>query len=107
MINDTEEDVHHKIIPLTTTTIHKTDIALHREIDLDITKLLLLHTTLDHGMTTTKETRDLIVLLIDLHPDHLINVTLITDLDHTQIPEITIFLQDIYIFVQTQRFLIF
>ena len=88
MIHDTEVEVHHEI-NLTTTTIHKTDIALQLEIDLDMTKVLLIHTTLDHDMTTTKETRDLIALLIDPHTDDLINVTPVTDTDHAHIQEIT------------------
>ena len=88
MIHDTEVEVHHEI-NLTTTTIHKTDIALQLEIDLDMTKVLLIHTTLDHDMTTTKDTRDLIALLIYPHADDLINVTLVTDTDHAHIQEIT------------------
>ena len=33
-------------------TIHKTDIALHLDIDSVMTRVLLLHNTLDHDMTT-------------------------------------------------------
>ena len=89
MIHDTEVEVHHEIVPTkTTTTFHKTDIALYLEIDLDMTKVLLLHTTLDHDMITTKETRHLIALLIYPHTNHLIDVTPVTDIDHAHIPEI-------------------
>ena len=47
-------------------------------------KVLLLHTTLDHDMTITKKTRDLIALLMDPHSDQLIDVTLIKDIDHAR-----------------------
>ena len=67
MIHDTEVEVHHELFLTTNTIIHKTDIVLHLEIDLVMTKVLLIHTTLHHDMTTTKETRDLIALLIDPH----------------------------------------
>ena len=66
MIHDIELEVHHEIISTTKTSIHKTDdFALHLEIDLVITRILLLHNTLDHEMTTINETRDLISLHID------------------------------------------
>ena len=98
MIHDTEVEVHHETNHITKTTIHKTEIALHLEIYLVQTKVLLLHTTLDHDMTTTKETRDLYTLLIDPHTNHLIDVTLVTVINHAQIQEITTISQDIQFF---------
>ena len=97
-IHDTEVEVHNEIILQTNTIIYQTDIVLHLESDLVLTKVLLLHTTLDHDMTTTKETRDLIALLIDLRTDHLIDVTLVIDIDHANIQEIIIILQNIHFF---------
>ena len=41
LIHDTEVEVHHEIIIKTKTTIHTTDIVLHLEIDLVMTKILL------------------------------------------------------------------
>ena len=54
MIPDIEVKVHHEIINTRKITIHKTDIALHPEIDSVITKVLLLHKTLEHDITTIK-----------------------------------------------------
>ena len=65
---------------LTTKTIHKTDTVLHLEIDLVMTKVLLLHNTLDHDIT---------VLHTDPHTDLLIDTILVLDTDHAPIPEIT------------------
>ena len=49
MIHAIEVEVIHEIT--ITKTIHKTDIALHLEIDLVMTRVLLLQNTLDHEMT--------------------------------------------------------
>ena len=62
-------------------TIRKTYIVLHLEIDLVMTRVLLLHKTLDHDMTTIKEIRDPIALITDLLTDPLIDVTTVTDID--------------------------
>ena len=62
-------------------------------------KVLLLHNTLVHEMIITKENRDLIALLIDQQTNHLIDVTLFTDIDHAHILEIT-FLQDTYLLLE-------
>ena len=97
MMHDTEVEVDHEIIPTTYTIFHKTDIVLHTEIGLIVTKVLLLHTTLDQDMTTVKETRDLIAFLIDPHTDHLIDVTFVTDIDHAHIQEMITILQDIHL----------
>ena len=86
MIHDTEVEVHHELILTTNTIIHKTDTVL--QIDLVMTKVLLLHTTLDLDITTIKETRGFIALLIEPHTDHLVHVTLVTDIDHAQTQEI-------------------
>ena len=90
MIIDTEVEVPHETT-LTTKTIHKTDTALHLEIviDLVITKVLLLHTTLDHDMTHTKVIPCPTVLPTDLHIDPHIDTTLVLDTDHALIPETT------------------
>ena len=90
MTHDTAVEIHHEISLTANIIIHKIDIVLHLEIDLVMTKVPLLHNTLDHDMTTTKETRDLIALLIAPNIDHLIDVTLVTDTDHAHNQEITI-----------------
>ena len=94
MIHDTEVGVHHELIITTNTTIHKTDIVLHLEIDLVMTKILLPRNTHNHDMTIIKEIQDPIDRLTDLHIDPLIDVTLVTDIDHVRIQEITTLLQD-------------
>ena len=66
-----------------------------------MTKVLFLHTTLDHDMTTIRETRDLIALLLNPHAIHLLDVNLATDIDHAQIQEITTILQDIHLLLTT------
>ena len=86
MIHDIEVEVHHEKIIITKTTIHKTDTVLHLEIVLVMPKALLLHSTLVHGMAIIKATRD----LIDPHPNYLIDVIPVTDIDHAHILEITI-----------------
>ena len=47
MIHAIEVQVIHEISDTTTVIFRKTDITLHPEIDLVMTKLLLLHKTLD------------------------------------------------------------
>ena len=90
MIIDTEIEEPHETT-LTTKTIHKTDTVLHLEIEMDLvmTKVLLLHTTLDHDMIHTNVIPGLTVLLIDLHTDPHIDKFLVLDIDHAPIPEIT------------------
>ena len=90
MIIDTEIEVPHETT-LTKKTIHKTDIVLHLEIEIDLvmTKVLLLHTTLDHDMIHTNVILGLIVLLIDLHTYPHIDKTLVLDTDHAPFPETT------------------
>ena len=103
MTHDTEVEVQHEIILTTNTIIHKTDTVQHLEIDLVMTKIPLLHTTLSYGMTTIKETRDVIALLIDHHTDHLIDVTLVTDIDHAHNQGIITILQDIHLLLDRLR----
>ena len=90
MIIDTEVEVLHGTTS-TTKTIHKTDTVLHLEIEIDLvmTKVLLLHTTLDHDMIHTNVIPGPTVLLIDLHTNPHINKTLVLDTDHAPIPETT------------------
>ena len=88
MIIDTEVEVPHETTP-TTKTIHKIDIVLHLEIDLVMTKVLLLHTTLDHDMIRTNVIPGLTVLHTDPHTHLLIDTTLVLDIDHAPIPETT------------------
>ena len=76
--------------------IHKTDITLRPEFDLVMTKVLLLHNTLDHDMTAIKEIHDPIALLTDLRTDPLSDMTFVIDIDHAPIQEITTILQDIH-----------
>ena len=59
-----------------------------------MTKIRLLHNTLDHDMTIINEIHDPTALLTDLLTDPLINMTLVIDMDHVHIQEITTILQD-------------
>ena len=70
-------------------TNHKIDTVLHLETDLVMTKVLLLHTTLDHDMIRTNVIPGLTVLHTDPSTDLLIDTTLALDTDHAPIPEIT------------------
>ena len=88
MIIDTEVEVPHETT-LTTKTIHKIDTVLHLEIDLVMTKVLPLHTTLDHDMIRTNVIPGLTVLHTDPHTDLRIDTTFALDIDHAPIPEIT------------------
>ena len=88
IIFDTEVEVPHETI-LTIKTIHKTDTVLHLEIDLVMTKVLLLHSTLDHDMILTNVIPGLTALHTDPHADPLIDTTLTLDTDHAPIPETT------------------
>ena len=93
MIIDTEVEVPH-VTTLTTKLIHKIDTVLHLEIDLAMTKVLLLHNTLDHDMIRTNAIHGLTALLTDLRIDLSIDTTLALDIDHAPIQE-TIILQNI------------
>ena len=90
MIIDTEVEVPHETT-LTIKTIHKIDIVLYLEIEIDLvmTKVLPLHTTLDHDMIHTNVIPGLTVLPTDLHIDPHIDTTLVLDTDHAPIPETT------------------
>ena len=66
MIHDTEVEVHHEIFVATKTIIHKTDIALHLEIDSVLSRVLLLLNTLDHDKTIIKGLHGPTALLTDL-----------------------------------------
>ena len=90
MIIDTEVEVLHETT-LTTKTIQKIDTVLHLKIEIDLvmTKVLLLHTTLDHDMIHTNVIPGPTVLLTDLHTDPHIDTILVLDTDHAPIPETT------------------
>ena len=90
MIIDTEIEVPHETT-LITEIIHKTDTVLHIEIEIDfgMTKVPLLHTTLDQDMIHTNVILDLTVLLTDLLIDPHIDKTLVLDTDHAPIQETT------------------
>ena len=90
MIIDTEIEVPHETT-LITEIIHKTDTVLHLEIEIDfvMTKVPLLHTTLDQDMIHTNVILDLTVLLTDLLIDPHIDKTLVLDTDHAPIQETT------------------
>ena len=92
MMIDTEVEVLHETT--ITTTIHKIDTVLHLEIDLVMTKVLLIHNTLDHGMILTNVIPGLTAPHTDPRTDLLIDTTLVLDTDHAPIPE-TIILQNI------------
>ena len=95
MIIDIEVEVLHGTT-LTTRPIHKIDTVLHLEIDLDMSKVLLLHNTLDHDMITTNAIHGLTALHTDILIDLLIDTILVPDIDHAPIQE-TIRLQDLQI----------
>ena len=99
MIHNTEVEVLHGTT-LTTKIIHKTDIVLHPEIYLVMTKILLLHNTLYHDVIIINATQDRIVLSTDLLIDLLTDTTLVLDIDHAHIQE-TIRIYKIYNFIQT------
>ena len=86
MIFAIEAEVPHATT-LTTKLIHKIDTVLHLEIDLVMTKVLLLHSTLDHDMILTNAIHAPIVLHTDLHIDPIIDTILALDLDHDLIQE--------------------
>ena len=88
MILDTEVEVPHETT-FKTKTIHKIDTVLHLEIDLVMTKVLLLHSTLEHDMIRTNVTPGRTALHTDPHTDLRIDTTLALDIDHAPIPEIT------------------
>ena len=88
IIIDTEVEVPHETT-LTTNPNHKVDTVLHLEIDLVMTKVLPLHTTLDHDMIRTNVTPGLTALHTDPHTDLRIDTTLALDTDHAPIPETT------------------
>ena len=88
MIIDTEVEVLHETI-LITKTIDKIDTVLHLEIDLVMTKVLLLHNTLDHDMIPTNVILGLTALHTDPRIVLLFDTTLALDTDHAPIPETT------------------
>ena len=90
MIINTEVEVPHETT-LTIKFFHKIDTGLHLEIEIELVmiKVLLNHTTLDHDMIHTNVTLGPTVLPTDLHTDHLIDTTLVLDIDHVPIPETT------------------
>ena len=94
-IIDIEVEVHH-VTTLRTRPIHKIDTVLHLEIDLAMTNVLLLHSTLDHDMILINAIHGLTALHTDLLIDLLKDTTLALDIDHSPIQE-TINLQDIQI----------
>ena len=97
MIHAIEVEVIHEISITTKITIHKTDIAVHPEFHLVMTTVLLLHNTLDQDMTIIKDIRDHFALLSDLLTYPLIDVTLVTDIEHARIQDITTILQDTHL----------
>ena len=83
--------VHHATIILTKITPLKTNIVLHLEMHLLMTKILLLHTILAHDMTTIKDILDLTALRIHLHIGLHIEMTLVIAIDLVLILEIITF----------------
>ena len=86
MIIDNEVEVPHETI-LTTKTFHKIGTVLHLEIDLVMTKVLLLHNTLDHDEILTNVIPGLTALHTDPRTDLLIDPTLALDKYYAPIPE--------------------
>ena len=98
MIIDTTAEV----TTLTTRTIHKIDTVLHPEIDSVMTKVLLLHNTLDHDMILINAIHALTAHHTDLLIDRLIDTTSVLDIDHVLIQE-TILLRSIQIHTDHPR----
>ena len=88
LIIDLKVEVLH-VTTFTTRPIHKINTVLHLEIDLAMTKVLLLHKTLDHVIIHTNVIPGPTVLPTDLHTDPDIDTTLVLDTDHAPIPETT------------------
>ena len=59
-----EVEVIHEIFIIK--TIHKTDIAIFLEIDSVLTRVLLIHNTLDHNVTITKEIFAILSLFLQI-----------------------------------------
>ena len=93
MIINIEVEVPH-VTTLTKSSIHTIDDVLHLEIDLAMTKVLLLQNTLDHDMILTNAIHGLTALHTDLRIDLLIDTTLALDIGHAPIQD-TIILQNI------------
>ena len=93
-IHAIEAEVHQEQIIITQVQTHKTDLVLHPETDSVMTKILLLHNTLDHDTTITKEIQDHTDLVTDLLIDLLIDMTLVIDIDRVHIQETTTILKD-------------
>ena len=90
MIINLEVVVLHVTI-LTIRPIHKIDTVLHLETDLAVTKVLLLHNTLDHDMILINAIHGLTALHTDLLTDLLEDTTPALDIDHAPIQEIIVF----------------
>ena len=87
MIINREVEVLH-VTTLTTRLIHKIDTVLHLEINLAMTKVILLHNTLDQDMIIIDAIHDLTALHIGLLIDLPIDTILALDIDHNPIQEI-------------------
>ena len=101
MTLDIEVEVLHGTT-LTTESIEKIDTVLHLEIDSAMTKVLLLHNTLDHDTIIRDAILDLIALHTDVFIDLLIDTTPVLDTNHAPIQE-TIILQTIQILTDHLR----
>ena len=99
MIHVVDVEVIQEIIITIKILIHKIDIALHPEIDVVMTKVLLLHITLDHDLTIINEIDDPIALLTALLTDPLTDMTLVIDIDHARFQEITTIFQAIHLHI--------
>ena len=99
MMHAIEVVVLYGLIFITKIQTHKTDIDLHPKIYLVMTKILLLHNTLDHDRTSINEIHDPIALLTDLLTDPHIGMTLVLDIDHVHVQEIITILQDTHLLI--------
>ena len=77
--------------------VYITSTSLYTIIYIYYSKILLLHNTADQDMGIINETRNLIAFLIDPPKNHLIDVTLVTDIDHAHTQETTKILQDTHL----------
>ena len=93
MIHVFEVEVIHDII-IITKMLHKTNIVLHPDIDLVMTKVLHLHKTLDHDTIIISEIRDPIALFIYHHLIFFIDTIFALDINHVPIQEIITILQN-------------
>ena len=107
LTTDNAVEVHHETTAITKIVSHRSDIVLHHQSEIIMTKAVLLKLIMHvPNIITINESQDLIVLLID-HTDHLRDVIPNLDTDHVRI-RVTTYSQNILLhldLVQEQEIL--